>query len=438
MLSDRISRLLTAYVDGELTARQCKVVARLLDRSSEARELLRALQNDAEQLRSAPRQTLGPDFAQRVLQTIVSRKTQAGRRPALRVPMYVPIGFSLATAAAVLLLIGFGAYVYIAAVDRQRLAEIALRSTPSTLQPVEQSAIDPAAIVSPAPEPELRERLGTPALANEAKAAAPIAVPSIKEDKLSTGTRGSLRASPLRPESRLLKVPDGPVALTFNLRELDQTTLKQQLQKGAAHRLDLRCADTLTGVQRLHSAFESRGVRCIIDQDARAFLKLGMGKNPPLALFFEAIATNEMVAVLQQLGSEDRKPAVGRRGKSVFDILMVHAMSREDQQKVPWELGIESALLDEPMPKEQVLPDSRKPSTATAHEGVADRPTGQGGPQTEAGPPVVENLDRQVLVVEYTPGRPRQTSVELKRFLDGRRERRAGTVLILLVLTPTN
>src|SRR5437870_848453 len=117
MLPDRISRLLTAYVDGELTAHEREAVARLLDRSSEAREFLRALQNDADQLRILPRQALGADFSQRLLQTIASRKMQAGRRPALRVPLYASVGSSLATAAAVLLVLGFGSYLYIATVD---------------------------------------------------------------------------------------------------------------------------------------------------------------------------------------------------------------------------------------------------------------------------------------------------------------------------------
>jgi len=41
MLSDQVLELLTAFVDGELHQRQREEVLRLLNRSSEARELVR-------------------------------------------------------------------------------------------------------------------------------------------------------------------------------------------------------------------------------------------------------------------------------------------------------------------------------------------------------------------------------------------------------------
>jgi anti-sigma factor RsiW len=439
MLPDRISRLLTAYVDGELSAREREAVVRLLDQSSEARELLHALQNDADQLRSLPRQTLAPDFSQRILQAIASRNIKAGHRSPVRVPLYASVGFSLATAAAVLLLIGFGSYVYIVTVDRQQRAKLALMRAADP-QATEQRVIESAANVTPAPKTELRERLGPPTLQSEAKAA-PSAVASGNEvDKSFAGTSENLKASPVRPESRPLKDLELPFVFTCNVRDLNQAAAKQQLQqrlqKGAAYRMDLRCSDTLMAVQRLHKALEAHGVRCVIDRDAGALLKLAMGRNTPLALYFEDVTADEITTVLQQLGSEDGKPEVRRRGRGVFDVLVLRTMTPEDQQKVPWELGIDPAQLDAPMPKEQVRFDSRKPLLSASAKESADRPKGQGGARAESRQPVVQNLERQALVVVYTPGRPRQISEELKPFLDARKERRAGGVQILLVLTP--
>jgi anti-sigma factor RsiW len=452
MLPDRISRLLTAYVDGELTAQQRQAVHRLLHRSSEARELWRDLQKDADQLRSLPGQTLVPDFSQHVLQTIASRKVGqdsnpvgketglescATRRSALSLPPYVPLGLSLAAAAAVLLLAGLGSYVYFATVDRQHRAELALRSLQSTRSPIQQSQVEPEVNPSPARKPELYERLGPPVA--ESKASSFAVIPSNKDDKPSADPKETVLASPVRQESAPLKAPDMAVAL-FNLQDLDQANwkqqLQQQLQKGAAHRMELRCTDTLTGVQRLQRALASRGFQFIIDQDAQALLKLGMRRDTRLALYLEEVTADDLVTALQQLSSEDRKAEVKRRGSGQFDSLIVNAMTREDQQKLPWILGIAAAQLDAPVPKAQARVDLRKRLPATTQEQAAQLLRGQGTPQPESGKPVIGSPDRQALVVAYTPGRPRPTSVELKRFFASRQERRAGTLQILLVLTP--
>src|SRR5689334_2153121 len=112
MLSDRLSQLLTAYIDGELSARQRKAVQRLLHRSAEARALVRQMEEDARLLRGLPRRKLGPDFAQRVLGTIADRPVQLSRRARLsRVPAYPAWGV-LAAAAAVLFVVGISTYLY--------------------------------------------------------------------------------------------------------------------------------------------------------------------------------------------------------------------------------------------------------------------------------------------------------------------------------------
>ena len=454
MLPDRITRLLTAYVDGELTARQREVVVRLLHRSSEARELLHALQKDADDLRSLPRPTLSADFSQQVLDTLASRRVPPGRRSALSMPSYLPVGLSLASAAAVLLVIGLGSYLYLATVDRQHRGEVAVRDAQSGLEPAPQSMIAPPVTASAAPHSVQRERLGPPAAESEAKAPLPAAIPGTKDDKPVGDPREKLLASPLRQEATPLEDPDVPIARAFNLRDLQQAVgkqkLQQQLQKGVAHRIDLRCTDTLAAVQRLKKALEIPGIGCIIDQDAQALLKLGMGRNTPLALYLEEVTAQEMIAVLQQLSSADRtesredRGAVGganqvhpARPLRVFDMVVVDAMTREDQRRIPWELGLAPAQLDAPMPKEQVRAAARNLLPTITAKNAAQLQEGQGTPQVDSAKPVVESLDRQALVVAYTPGRPRPTSVELKRFLDSRKEPRAGTVQILLVLTPT-
>src|SRR5438876_916242 len=70
MLPDRYSELLTAFVDGELSQRQHKVVQRLLRKSPEARQVLDELEDNARKVKALPAQTLGPDFCREVLHGI--------------------------------------------------------------------------------------------------------------------------------------------------------------------------------------------------------------------------------------------------------------------------------------------------------------------------------------------------------------------------------
>ena len=76
MLSDQVTELLTAFVDGELSQRQRKAVMRLLHRSSEAREVLRQLQENAHRLKQLPRHKVEPSLVRDVLQAIAEVQAQ--------------------------------------------------------------------------------------------------------------------------------------------------------------------------------------------------------------------------------------------------------------------------------------------------------------------------------------------------------------------------
>src|SRR5689334_1054501 len=118
MMPDRYRQLLTAYVDGELTARQRRRVARLLHGSEEARRLLDQLQADARELRSLPQAPLSVDLTGDVLRVIAERRLRPGRLRPRRVPATPAWVAPLATwaaAAAVLLILGLASYVYFAA-----------------------------------------------------------------------------------------------------------------------------------------------------------------------------------------------------------------------------------------------------------------------------------------------------------------------------------
>src|SRR5437660_11161236 len=114
MLPDRYRQLLTAYVDGELSARQRRQVGRLLRQSGEARKLLRALQGDSAELRALPEPPPLPrDLSGPVLRTITARRLRPARtaRPGPRVPAWA----GYLAAASVLFAVGLSAYLAFAA-----------------------------------------------------------------------------------------------------------------------------------------------------------------------------------------------------------------------------------------------------------------------------------------------------------------------------------
>jgi anti-sigma factor RsiW len=73
MLPNRDRKLLTAYVDGELTPQQDRNVHRLLGQSSEASELLRQLEEDSAQLRFVEPPPLKRDLSAPVVDAIRER-----------------------------------------------------------------------------------------------------------------------------------------------------------------------------------------------------------------------------------------------------------------------------------------------------------------------------------------------------------------------------
>ncbi len=85
MLPNRDRKLLTAYVDGELTPHQDRNVQRLLGQSPEASDLLRRLEEDSAQLRGVEPPPLGCDLSAPVVDAIrAGHLRPARRRPRAR------------------------------------------------------------------------------------------------------------------------------------------------------------------------------------------------------------------------------------------------------------------------------------------------------------------------------------------------------------------
>src|SRR5690554_4220586 len=108
MLSDSDRELLTGFLDGQLGPRERTAALRLLQQSSEARQMLRRMQEDSHALRGLPRQGLPADFAVGVMRVAAERGLRPGVAPKPVRPR-LSVWAKLAAAAAVLVAVGGGA-----------------------------------------------------------------------------------------------------------------------------------------------------------------------------------------------------------------------------------------------------------------------------------------------------------------------------------------
>jgi hypothetical protein len=411
MLSDRLCRMLTAYVDGELNDDQRKAVLSLLRGSAKARDLLRRLQSDADCLRQLPRAVLGRDVSAQVVQILQKGNAGAGRRSFMSTMPRVPARLSLAAAATVLLAAGAATYFYFSAVHEtdanlskaapEDLLASARRATEEESQPVvadhrqEAKSGDSHAAASSV------EKLPPPRTSVEKVVELlphPSAQPVARKEDGALGTR-------VEPATKFLDLNVDP-PLFAQFRELDQEKrrkeLEEELRKGKARRMDLTCLEMPAAIQRLQLALKKEGIEVIVDHDADNRLRLGL--KTEYALYVDSVTAEEVVAVMRQLRSDDREREAKRRA-SLFETFVLNAFGSDDQRNLSRLLG------------------SDPTSSSSAQKG-------QGGTAAKV-------KQHMALLVTYSLENSRSTSQEVKLFLESRGERQAGTWPMLLVLRKT-
>jgi anti-sigma factor RsiW len=89
-LPERVTSLLTAYIDGELSSRKRRAVDRLLRKSQEARHLLNKMQQDSMILRHLPRKKMRADLSKTVLTTLDLRGIKLPPPPPMPLPVLAP------------------------------------------------------------------------------------------------------------------------------------------------------------------------------------------------------------------------------------------------------------------------------------------------------------------------------------------------------------
>lgn len=422
MLPERLSLLLTAYIDGELSARQYKTVQRLLRRSEEARVLLQKLRDDASMLRDLPRQHLEEDLSPRVLRSISDRRLQVARRAALAEHTAFPNWAGALAAASVLIAAFWGSYLYFY-VNHHRQGSAVAQNDP------EKGRADDL-VIEPMPMPvhasnvvEEPKPIDVPSIPDALVAKTPalpkLDVPPLRADiPPAENPEDSVDARPSRKFETLEEIYQLPITLSVTLRDLEQKKAKDQLraelQKEDAYRLELFTLGNSIAFERVKSAFEAHGIGMLIDQLAQFRLK-NPGWKTDYVFYVEGITREELAAIMEKFGADDHKAEA---------ILL--SLTEPDHKELSRLMGVDPTKLDPPR-KHAV--DIRKPITQLTAEQLRQAP-----PRPEPGKAGKPFL-RQGLVLSYNPVRPKPSfSKEIKFFLDHRSERKPGTLQLLLVL----
>lgn len=409
MLPERITQLLSAYVDGELNSRERRHVTRILRKSSEARQLLHKLKQDSMILRRLPRKKTQIDLTESAMGTISLRGLKipkiespvlapAPPRPAKRSPR---LWLALAFGTLLLAALAVASYFLVAAVLQR--AQGPDGDTPPTNSEGPGDRLPdpdrPLPMIGVLHEPET----DTP----PAKGVNP------KKDERYGMT--SLRV-PLFLAAQPRLMPILPV------RTLDQPAASQELldelKKDNASRIDLFCqTDTIAALDRLQPAFKAAGVTLRLDAYAQTRVKKKDRTN--YVLYCEDLSPNDWIGLFQTLAQEDKKATTGGQ----FDRLTVSPVTAAEMAKI---LGGEPVFYQQPNRKGPLGVDVSQEVSAKTGNQILDTMSGQVRPSS----------DRQAVVVPYLP-QP-GFSREVQRIVEYRKGWHPGAVQVLIVLWNPN
>jgi hypothetical protein len=307
MLTDRVTELLTAYVDGELGQRQRKAALRLLHRSSEARTLLRELQENAHRIKQLPRRKLQASLVNDVLQAIADRPMLPEQpvQPQVTRSWVKPY---LAVSLAASVLIGAAGFIY----WQSRESTDMLAENKPAENPTEQR---------PTPQP-------APGKVNP--------TPSEPAPKLVQGVTQPVQAKP-------------PFVATF--RDLNKDPDKaikliDRLQSDKIVQLDITVKNTATAIDRLKNAFLDHGVKIVIDPDVLKALQEKDQKSLEYLVYAENLSADDVAKMLQELGMADTR---GKKGTaSPYKQLALSFVPKPQKTLILTMLGIN---LDSPEPR---------------------------------------------------------------------------------------
>jgi anti-sigma factor RsiW len=438
MLSDNARRLLTARVDGELTPRQRRQVQQLLKQSPEAREFSRQLEEDVARVRALPPPALDRDLSGLVVSAIHERQLRPGRRRVGAAgPTVVHSRNVLVAAASVLLLIGMSTYLLLALPNPRPVASANSGSkTPSIAPPRALVRVEPPASRVPKTEAVLPTQPRPSPMVRTPEAVAPLL--DTAKPKLAKEVETVNEETPVTAPSMELFQPERmeiialPVVLALRDLDRDRGKLLGELRKDSVFRIELPCGNTTKAFDRVRSTLLARDVGLVIEQAALGRLRQPRWKTN-YVFFTEDITPEELADLLREIGRPDQS---AKPSEAVLAQLVMTRLSVAHRKELSDLLGIDPIAVV-PTASGPLGTDPHKSLPELTADQVAKSLSSKPGQGSDSRSTATKTLARQALALPYNPVRPRPNSPDVRRFLDGRKPARPGTLQVLLVLRGT-
>jgi len=327
MLPDQVTELLTAFVDGELSQRQRKAALRLLQRSSEAREFLRQLQENAHKVKQLPRRKVEPSLVDEILRAIAEQKVQP-KQPSLkpgRRRHWMPYVAASLAASLLIAVIGVTYYKTMSEEDNKG-SNLIVKDFEPKVEPMPVSE-EPVA-------PKLK--VTNPLLA-----------------QITEGTFKDFGAP---------VVDDRVFTARFSDLNKDAVVgqLSYQLNKDRTAQLDIVVKDNALAVERLKAALHEVGIKVVVDPKADKDLKAKkQAAKAEYWVYAENMTTDELAKMMKELSKADTT-GMGKSVPTPYEKMTVTPIARTDKQKLSGKLGGEASKLDLPKDAGSANPETPK------------------------------------------------------------------------------
>ena len=338
MLSEPVLELLTAFVDGELSQRQRKAVMRVLERSSEARGMLRQMQENAHKLKKLPRHKVEPSLVEQVLQAIAEQKSQPKQPSKSRAGRRAWMPYLAATMAASLLMgvIGFAYWK-------------------AMIEPIDPLKDDSDKFVKVVPEtkPEPKPSVESP--------------PKKKKHPLLDGiVEGVALGVGAKPAEQVF------VALFRDLRNegkgiaTGQFTqeLNSDANRATVVQLDISVKNNGSALKYLGEVLRARNIKLVTDPAVGKTLADKNQAKVEYLVYAENLTTDDVTKLMSELGQPMN---VGinnqKKAESPYQKVTVTPIAKNDKQNLARLLGVEPSVI-EPKNVKDVKPDPKRERSA--------------------------------------------------------------------------
>lgn len=438
MLPAHTQELLTAFVDGELSAAEKRLVEKLLRESDEARAFHGQIQKQSQRLRTLPTAVPSDDLAASIMNMISDRGMMPTplpmpRRHGAAAQRLLP-WISIATAATVVIAVGLFAYLY-HVVSAKQFADKTPADNRTDVIPNNNvvAKVQPPVVV-PNNSTEEKVEVGSalqmiePELGLENKQ--DVAIEKLPVMPRIKGVPDTIFGTPPQPEVvepfRQFKVT---LPLLLPLQDLDQPypkqKLRQELKQNEVVRVDLFTKDGWRAAELVQAVMKARGQQVLVDATALGLIR--KKTKGEFVVYTESLTADEIAQVLETLGADDKRLEAKKPSESQFDKFMLAPFMVNDLNELSKLLGVPASVLKMPKPKNVTI-DPRKPLEAiTAAQLMANLPKAAS-----------RGNDKTTLILPYGTSTlsPPATSAskEIKSFLDKRGDRKPNTIPLMLVL----